>query len=238
MPEHLALVSTGDPELSATSESEEMYLITVARAVESGRPEPIPMPMVAEALLVSVTSANEMVRKLLARGLMTYEPYHGVALTQAGWTVAGRVLRTRRLWATFLAEQLGFSPAEADEQACHLEHATSAEAVDRLATFLGDPETDPLGALIPTRDLPRRQSVATVPLSEVAVGLEVEVIAVGAKPAAREFLSSEGIAPGSRIRVLATGETGVLIDAGATVNLARDLTGLIDVRPVGHPDGD
>lgn len=236
MPEHLALVSTGDPDLSTTSESEEMYLITVARAVESGRPEPIPMPVVAEALLVSVTSANEMVRKLLARGLMTYEPYHGVALTSAGWAVAGRVLRTRRLWATFLAEQLGFSPAEADEQACHLEHATSAEAVDRLATFLGDPDTDPLGAPIPARGIPGIEAVPSVTLGEIPTGFEVEVLAVGVEGAAQDFLGGEGIAPGEHVSVIASSATSVLVLARSAINLTRELAGSIEVRATGRGD--
>lgn len=212
-----------------------MYVITVARSIESGREEPIPMQVVADVLDVSVASANEMVRKLAARGLLTYEPYHGVGLTEAGWAVAGRVLRSRRLWATFLASQLGFSPAEADDQACHLEHATSSEAVDRLASFLGDPATDPLGAPIPgSRDV--MEKAPTVPLGEAAAGLEVEVVAVGASGAVRDFLSSEGIQPGSRIRVIAVGETGVLVDAGFPVSLARDLAGSIETRVKGRTD--
>ncbi len=213
-----------------------MYVITVARSIESGREEPIPMQVVAEALDVSVASANEMVRKLAVRGLLTYEPYRGVGLTEAGWAVAGRVLRSRRLWATFLASQLGFSPAEADDQACHLEHATSSEAVDRLASFLGDPDTDPLGAPIPTGSRDVMEKAPTVPLGEAAAGLEVEVVAVGASGAVRDFLSSEGIRPGSRIRVIAVGETGVLVDAGSPVNLARDLAQSIETRVKGRTD--
>ncbi len=213
-----------------------MYVITVARAVEAGQTEPIALSVIAEALLVSVASANEMVRKLASRGIMTYEPYHGAGLTEAGWVVAHRVLRTRRLWATFLASQLGFSPTEADDQACHLEHATSSEAVDRLAAFLGDPKADPLGAPIPSATDHRSDRVEHVTLNDVAAGFEAEVVAVGATGAARDFLGGEGLSVGARIAVMATGVAGVLVDGGSPVHLTRELSSLIDVRILGRRD--
>ena len=122
-----------EPDLSSpgsTSESEEMYLITVARAAEDGETGPIPIARVAKELHISVASANEMVRKLTARELLEYEPYRGVRLTDLGSRVAERVLRTRRLWATFLADHLGLTPVEADDQACLLEHVTLPDAVN------------------------------------------------------------------------------------------------------------
>ncbi len=81
MPKESLAEITALPELSSTSESEQMYLITVARAVEAGTAGPISISRIADALGVSVPSANEMVRKLDSRGLLIYEPYHG-ALTQ------------------------------------------------------------------------------------------------------------------------------------------------------------
>ena len=128
------VINPADP--ANTSESEEMYLITVARAAEDGRTGPVPVAMLAEHLGVSVASTNEMVRKLAARDLLTYEPYRGVELTPLGARVSERVLRTRRLWSTFLANHLGLSPTEADDQACLLEHVTMPEATERLAAAL------------------------------------------------------------------------------------------------------
>ena len=118
-----------------------MYLNTVARACEDGFVEPVPMAEIAQRLEVSVPSVHEMVNKLSDRGLVTYEPYKGVHLTEPGMEIACRVLRTRRLWATFLVEHLGFEPEDADRQACELEHVTADEAVERLAAFLGNLET-------------------------------------------------------------------------------------------------
>jgi DtxR family Mn-dependent transcriptional regulator len=126
-----------------------MYLITVAVAEEDGRPAPWPLAGLAEALGISPISANQMVRRLADRGLVEYHPYRGVSLTPRGRRAARRVLRGRRLWATFLVEHLGFTPGEADALACSLEHVTPPAAADRLARYLGDPAVEPLGRVIP-----------------------------------------------------------------------------------------
>jgi DtxR family Mn-dependent transcriptional regulator len=232
MPEESLAEVTALPELSSTTESEQMYLITVARAIEGGASGPVPISRIAEALRVSVPSANEMVRKLDSRGLLLYEPYRGVLLSHVGQQVADQVLRTRRLWATFLAEHLGFSPADADDQACHLEHATSAEAANRLATFLGNPEAGPLGRPIPHATSSAHRP-ATVCLIDMPVGSMAEVISVAAAGRTAEFLAAEGIAGGSHLTVAASGESGVLVqvDAG-DVHLAARLAAAIHVRKV------
>jgi DtxR family Mn-dependent transcriptional regulator len=126
-----------------------MYLIKVAVAEEDGHAAPLPLAELAAALEISPVSANQMVRRLEDRGLVEYHPYRGVALTDAGRREAHRVLRGRRLWATFLAGHVGFSPEEADSLACGLEHVTPPEAADRLARFLGDPAATPWGEPIP-----------------------------------------------------------------------------------------
>ena len=230
MPEESLAKVTSLPELSTTSESEQMYLITVARETEGGAEGPVPVSRIAAILGVSVPSANEMVRKLEGRGLLSYEPYHGVRLTPVGQRIAVQVLRTRRLWATFLAEHLGFAPAEADEQACHLEHATTPDAANRLAVFLGNPVAGPLGRPIPDSDVApvaRRQ----LHLSDVGVGATAEVLAVAASEAVSRFLAAEGLVTGAKLRVVATGVSGMLVEvSGRCVHLDPGISGAVDVR--------
>jgi DtxR family Mn-dependent transcriptional regulator len=233
MPNNSLAEVTSAPELGETSEAEQMYLITVAREAECGRAGPVRVGRIAEVLKVSVPSANEMIRKLHNRGLLTYEPYRGVVLTAAGAQIAAQVLRTRRLWATFLVDHLGFSPAAADDQACHLEHATTPEAADRLATFLGNPEAGPLGNPIPAL------TGATVPattkqLSEAAVAETVEIVAIRAGDTAAEFLAAEGLRPGVSLHVIAQGLTGLLVAIGkSTAHLSSEVAAAVDVRTIG-----
>jgi DtxR family Mn-dependent transcriptional regulator len=231
MPEDTVTEVTSLPELEATSEAEQMYLITVACAAEAGREGPVPISTIAGTLGVSVPSTNEMVRRLDTRGLLTYEPYRGVHLSEAGNRVAGQVLRTRRLWATFLAEHLGFSPSDADDQACHLEHATTPEASNRLAAFLGNPEAGPLGRPIPAAsasDSPR----PNVRLTDLPVGASAEVVSITAPVQALEFLNAEGVNAGCHVTVAAAGASGHLVEHDeGVVHLNHVIGATIEVQP-------
>ena len=106
----------------------------------------------AERLGVSAPSVSEMIRTLVERGLVTYQPYHGVTLTAEGVRVALEVIRHHRLLELFLAETLGVPWDRVHEEAEVLEHAISEELEERIAATLGNPNRDPHGHSIPTRD--------------------------------------------------------------------------------------
>jgi len=213
-----------------TSESEEMYLIHIAMAGEEGVEGPVGLSRIAEMLAVSSVSANQMVKKLAGRGLVEYLPYKGVELTSPGREIADQVLRGRRLWALFLAEQLELSPARADAIACDLEHITPPDLADRLAHLLGDPTRGPEGRPIPNpgKPAPPGRSMA---LTELAVGSAGTVIRVDGSDATRSFLAGEGLVPGSGLTLLARGNGGdCLVQVGsADVHLAGPLTGSVVV---------
>ncbi len=211
-----------------TSAPEEMYLITVARAVEEGIRPPVPVTEVANQLEVSTASAHQMIKKLAGRGLLDYAPYKGITLTDAGQVVAGRVLRRRRLWAVFLAKCLGLTPGRADEVACDMEHITPADVADRLADFLNDPEVGPRGDRIPLRGA----TTAAVPLSTVAPHRPATVTGVDGVEGEISFLRVAGIGTGTTVTVLAGVADGDrLIDvAGQRIHLPSDVVALVTVE--------
>ena len=86
---------------------------------------PVAISILAERLGISATSANEMVKKLVERGLAGYEPYKGVCLTDEGQRYALQVIRRHRLWERLLTDVVGIPWDEVHEEACLLEHATS-----------------------------------------------------------------------------------------------------------------
>jgi DtxR family Mn-dependent transcriptional regulator len=225
----------GGTAAETTSESEEMFLITVARAVEDGHAAPVSLPTVASALDVSRVSANEMAKKLVGRGFVDYEPYKGVTLTAAGAAVANRILRRRRLWALFLAEHLGLTPAAADTVACEFEHITPTTVADRLSEFLGGPTRDPEGRPIPAAGDVGLPGPRETPLSELGTGQSGLVSRVLAPPAVRSFLVEEHIDEGARIRVAAVGvDNGYLVETDrGHVHLSHAIadTVLVDVSP-------
>jgi DtxR family Mn-dependent transcriptional regulator len=218
---------------SPTSESEEMFLITVARAIEDGHPIPVPVPLVADNLSISRVSANEMTKKLVGRGFVEYEPYRGVTLTAAGTAVANRVLRRRRLWALFLAEHLGLSPTAADTVACEFEHITPAEVAGRLATFLGDPTVDPEGKPIPAASSSQAAGPAELALADLGVGRRCVVTRIAADSATRSFLEDEGITEGSFITLLAAAsDHGCLVQADhGHVHMSAEIAAHVLVTP-------
>lgn len=212
----------------STSEAEEMYLITVARAIEDGQGPPVPVSKIAGVLEVSSVSANQMIKKLEGVGLVTYAPYKGVTLTDTGDELANSVLRSRRLWGRFLADHLGLTPAKADEVACEMEHVTPDMVAERLASFLGDPTTGPTGKPIPashgtTPDAP-------ITLTDLDVGESVTVVGIG--PDEVSFLRSQGIIEGTELAVLGTGSDASVLFDGPTgkVHLAGVVAGKILVH--------
>lgn len=210
-----------------------MYLITVAVAEEDGTRGPLALAALGSSLDVSAASVNEMVRKLEQRGLLTYQPYRGVELTAEGRRIARRVLRTRRLWSRFLADHLDFTPRRADALACHLEHVTPSDAADRLAAYLGDPETGPLGRPIPEASGPAAATTGA-PLDSVAAGVDVEVTVIVADDVTSGFLAHGGIVPGAKLHVLAAGASSVLLDVGGgPVDLGASIAACVLVQQIG-----
>lgn len=192
------------------SESEEMYLITIARLVEQGEEEPVPISRLSGELSIQSVSANQMVHKLAEEEFVEYFPYKGVQLTPKGKEVAQQVLRDRRLWEVFLVNHLELPPSEADALACRLEHITPKGVTCQLAKFLGHPSFTPQGLPIPkvsgSGDTHRIQ-----PLSELGVGELGEIIRLEGDPATQAFLEAEGFRPGIEVIPLAKGQDGAFL---------------------------
>jgi DtxR family Mn-dependent transcriptional regulator len=211
----------------ATTESEEMYLITVARAIEDGGEPPIPVSTIAQRLGVSSVSANQMIKKLEAESLVSYVPYRGVDLTEDGARLANVVLRSRRLWGVFLVEHLGLTAQRADEVACEMEHVTPEEVADRLSDFLGGPSIGPQGKAIPSgKERPDRPSMV---LADANVGDTVVVVAaVGPFEA---FLASQAIDSDTELRIVAAAPDGSMLVEGpaGAIQLTTDAASAISV---------
>lgn len=188
------------------SESEEMYLITIAGL--SDPDGPVPLSQLAAQLAVQTVSANQMIRKLADADLVHYEPYKGVSLTEAGWAHAWHVLRHRRLWEVFLVEKLHLSLDEADALACRLEHLTPTEVADKLSDFLGNPAVSPQGKPIPAGNT---APVTLHPLTLLSAGQTAQIAALEGPTPTQNFFAAEGLVPGAEITVLGTGSTGAML---------------------------
>ncbi|MCD4754133.1 MAG: metal-dependent transcriptional regulator [Anaerolineaceae bacterium] len=192
------------------SESEEMYLETIASIVEDETLEIVPLSQLADRLNIHVVSANQMIRKLEEEGLVNYYPYKGVKLTDIGRKIALQKIRNRRLWEVFLVNYLEIPLDEASKLACGLEHITNEEVCLQLAKFLEFPKFDPYGKPIPEcmwdRDVvPQMKWFALI---EARLDDQLIVRQVKADLSTRAFLASEGIYPGAEITVAGIGDRG------------------------------
>jgi DtxR family Mn-dependent transcriptional regulator len=133
------------------SHTVENYLKAIyqAQATLSHAEALVPMGQLASALGVVPGTATTMVKALAESGLVRYEPYSGVRLTQAGEKLAALVLRRHRLVELFLVKVMGMSWTEVHDEAELLEHAVSDRLIDRIDAMLGRPEVDPHGDPIP-----------------------------------------------------------------------------------------
>lgn len=112
----------------------------------------VPVGQLAAALGVVPGTATTMMKALSESGLVHYEPYLGVRLTDAGEKLASLVLRRHRLIELFLVKVMGMSWAEVHDEAERLEHAVSEQLIDRIDEMLGRPEVDPHGDPIPNAE--------------------------------------------------------------------------------------
>ena len=157
------------------SSTVENYLKAIYQAEisQDSRGELVPMGQLSSALGVVPGTATTMVKALAETGLVLYEPYAGVQLTEAGQKLAALVLRRHRLLELFLVKVLDMSWDEVHEEAERLEHAASDRLIERIDAMLGRPGVDPHGDPIPDADgsieTPRYQSLLTCPLGTVLV---------------------------------------------------------------------
>ena len=156
----------------------------------------------AERLGVAPASVTGMVRRLADQGLLEYERYRGVRLTDAGRLAALRTLRRHRIIESYLATVLGYPWDRVHAEAERLEHAASDELIDRMAAALGDPAFDPHGAPIPTRDgaVDERRLTA---LCDVGAGQRARVVRVSDDDDAMlRYLAELGLLPGAAVTVV------------------------------------
>jgi len=192
------------------SESEEMYLVTIAMLEEAGVQTPVQVSLLAEELSIQPVSANQMIRRLEEVGLVTYAPYKGVSLTDEGKHTALRVLRHRRLWEVFLVEKLGIPVDASRELACQMEHIAPVEVMSHLADYLGQPTSNPEGKPIP-HDEGHIHMNLDMSLLHLKAGDQGIVSRIEADEATRSFLAKEGLITGATLMLVGVGGVGNLL---------------------------
>jgi DtxR family Mn-dependent transcriptional regulator len=194
---HLKLESAPDESLTGPVED---YLKTI---YEIGRGTvAVATNDIAQRLDIAPASVSGMVRRLAEQGLLGYERYRGVTLTEAGRRAALRTIRRHRVIEAYLSQALHYQWDRVHDEAERLEHAASDELVDRMAEAIGEPVVDPHGAPIPSREGLMDETVY-LSLAELGAGYGARVVRVSDDdPEMLRYLAELAIIPGTELVVV------------------------------------
>ena len=162
----------------------------------------------AGALGMELARAGQLLDMLQGSGLVSFTDGQ-YRLTKRGREYARQVLRAHRLYETYLSRQTGFDEMSWHAQAEVKEHELTGRDVASIAEELGDPRFDPHGDPIPTAageipPLHGRSLLACPP------GWEGRIVHVEDEPsAAYRAVVEQGLAPGTRLRILDRGDATV-----------------------------
>jgi DtxR family transcriptional regulator, Mn-dependent transcriptional regulator len=128
----------------------EMYLRTVFELEEEGI---VPLrARIAERLAQSGPTVSQTVARMERDGLLHVAGDRQLALTDAGRTLATRVMRKHRLAECLLVGVIQMPWEEVHIEACRWEHVISESVERRLYDLLDHPERCPHGNVIPGLD--------------------------------------------------------------------------------------
>lgn len=184
------------------SSAEENYLKALFHLTIDNRENETGTNRVAEFLGVSPASVNAMLKRLKGKGLVNYERYGKLQLSDEGKGLALQMIRRHRLWETFLYRHLNFGWEEIHEVAEELEHIHSPKLIRELEAFMGNPRLDPHGDAIPAAD-GTYQPAEKLTLQQMEIGARCRIVAVkDGSVAFLQYVTRLGLELSSQLEVL------------------------------------
>ncbi len=196
---------------------------------------------IARRLKVNRSSVTGALQALRDRGLVNYEPYGYVTLTEEGSSAAQRVLRRHETLRDFFVRVLSIDEAEADEAACRMEHGISKPIVDRLLEFAAFVETCPRAGPRWIRGFGYRCQEAAAPSSDACRTCMAQCLADWEKTKKAGSASSMS----TTLDTIKPGEKGIIEKISGTGPIKRrirdmgvttgSLVEVVRIAPLGDP---
>jgi DtxR family Mn-dependent transcriptional regulator len=179
---------------------EENYLKALYNlSIENGE---VSINELSVALALKMPTVNSMVKKMSEKGLVRYEKYKPLSLTEKGSKEAGLIIRKHRLTEMFLVEIMGIGWESVHEIAEQIEHIKSPDFFTKMDSMLGYPTEDPHGSPIPDKHgkIAKNNYVS---LDQLQVGEQLELKSVvNTSKSFLEMLNSKSIELGTVFKVL------------------------------------
>jgi DtxR family Mn-dependent transcriptional regulator len=180
-----------DTDLSAKMED---YLETIALLAKETRV--VRVKDIAKALKVKMPSVTSALQKLGERGLIVYEKYGYVDLTEEGRQIAEKVYSRHSCLSDFFHEVLRIDRKKADEEACRVEHHLSPDSCRQFFKLVEYVKSrsddgswmDDLIALMEEK-----------PLTEFPEGAETVIVRIEAQGVLKKRLMELGFRKGERL---------------------------------------
>lgn len=118
-----------------STDNREDYLINILRLTNGTGV--VKTTELANYMQVSPASVTEMLKVLQKEGLVNYERYRGVSLTEEGNIKARNLRRKHHIMERFLTDVLEIDHKEAHDQACAVEHSISDDAANKMCRMMG-----------------------------------------------------------------------------------------------------
>jgi DtxR family Mn-dependent transcriptional regulator len=91
---------------------------------------------IAERLSVQRGSVSGALKSLEEKGLINYQPYSFITLTEIGREIATEIVHRHNVLKDFLLNVLQIDEETADATACRMEHVIDKKTVERLVCFI------------------------------------------------------------------------------------------------------
>ena len=91
---------------------------------------------ISNYLGVAKSTVNAALKSLAAKGLIAYEPYQLIILTEKGKKQASEIVLYHEVIRHFLSDILAIDRERAEHVACEMEHAVDRDVIERFACFL------------------------------------------------------------------------------------------------------
>ena len=118
-----------------STDNREDYLINILRLTDGTGV--VKTTELANYMQVSPASVTEMLKVLQKEGLVNYERYRGVSLTEEGNVKARGLRRKHHIMERFLTDVLEIDHKDAHDQACAVEHSISEDAANKMCRMMG-----------------------------------------------------------------------------------------------------
>ena len=205
--------------------AEEEYLQIIYWLMEAELP--ITGANIARAMRLSPPTVHEMLGRLENDGYVAREEDRSLRFTDSGLEQAEAIVGRHRLIERFLTDVVGIAWDDVHEEAERLEHAMSPAFEQWMISTVGDAKTCPHG-----HPIEPGKRVPGVPLADVAVGANVEVLRFENEAEdILHYLKGAGLHPGLTGKLAESGDDEVVLTAnGSAVSVTRSVAETVSVK--------